>query len=290
MKSGLGRRVFFVGFFHKLTVGQNLNPLPANKTFCYGNVTLPPFNHLSLPLHALTKIFVKAPLLKTEEQAICTVRRHVPTAFPLIISKTVNQRAESPFKEAFSSQDALLMSVAALGILIATQMRHINNVCLPRAAFMAYSFQNIRGCLVETTYRHTKWTTNTVSGFEINIHLRWHRTPEVAKCSVAGNAWVMPALQAGEEAAKLPSFNLPISSSASTEDTAALTSASNALATYQSPRCCVFIYPHVSSSLQRVVGEVKSLSTGLIRVPCGDNSYVNIVNYFIFSCERREGG
>lgn len=138
MKSGLGRRFFCCLFFHKLTVGPNLNLLPANKTFCYRNVTLPPFNHLPLPFHALTKIFVKAPLLKTEEQAICTVGRHVPTAFPLIISKMVNQRAESPFKEAFSSQDVFLMSVAALGILIATQMRHINNVCLPGAAFMAY--------------------------------------------------------------------------------------------------------------------------------------------------------
>lgn len=74
----------------------------------------------------------------------------------------------------------------------------------------------------------------------------------------------MPALQAGEEAAELLSFNLHISSSARTEDTAALTSASSALATDWSPRRRVFIYPHISSSLQRVVGDVKSLSTGLI--------------------------
>ena len=138
MKPGLGRRFFVLFFFHKLAVGPNSNLLPTNKTFCYRNITFPPFNHLSLPLYALTKIFVKAPLLKIEEQAVCTVRQCVPTAFPLIISKMVNQHAESPFKVGFSSQDVLLMSVAALGILIAKQMRHINNKCLHRVAFMAY--------------------------------------------------------------------------------------------------------------------------------------------------------
>lgn len=48
----------------------------------------------------------------------------------------LSQHAEPPFKEAFSLQDVLLMSVAAMGTLIAEEMRHINKKCLHWAAFM----------------------------------------------------------------------------------------------------------------------------------------------------------
>ena len=62
-------------------------------------------------------MFVNAHLLKIDKQAVHTVRQSVPTAFPLVISKMVNQHAKPPFKEAFSLQDVLLMPVAPLGVL-----------------------------------------------------------------------------------------------------------------------------------------------------------------------------
>lgn len=61
---------------------------------------------------------------------MCTFRACVPAAFPLGVSEMLSQHAEPPFKEAFSLQDVLPMSVAALGTLIAKETRHINKKCL----------------------------------------------------------------------------------------------------------------------------------------------------------------
>lgn len=139
IKPGLERTFFeflfglgLVFFMNWLEMKTQIWVLPGKS---FPIETFPYFHHLSLPLDALTKILIKSPLLKTEEQEICTVRECTYSFLPRFFWD-VSQHTEPPFKGTFSLQGVLLMPGAALGTLIAKERRHIDNQCLHGAAFM----------------------------------------------------------------------------------------------------------------------------------------------------------